>query len=160
MDDTVKNILSGLRNSPAFAEHADFSDVNVCAVDGDNALHFVVRWRDRSAASSAAEALIRAGINVNKAGDLGYTPLHVACMQGDLEMVTLLVKNGANLFAMSEGDTPFASARIAGKNQVCDLLAPLMKQANSQDPHIWVRARIAQLKREIVELELRIKSER
>src|ERR1700757_1233999 len=36
---------------------------------------------------TAAEALIEAGIEVNKAGDLGYSPLHVACVQGNTEMV-------------------------------------------------------------------------
>jgi ankyrin repeat protein len=80
MNDRVKSILAGLRNSPEFSDGADFSDVNVCAIDGDNALHWVVRWKDRAAARSAAKALIDAGINVNQAGDLGYTPPHVACM--------------------------------------------------------------------------------
>jgi ankyrin repeat protein len=154
MNDRVRSILAKLRDSPEFAEQADFSDVNVCAIDGDNALHWVVRWGDRS----DAKALIDAGINVNQAGDLGYTPLHVACMLGDLDMVMLLIENGANLFAMSEGDTPFASARISGHDNVCDSLAPLMKQAQSQDPKIWVRARIAQLQREIAELDKKIKT--
>jgi ankyrin repeat protein len=153
MDDRVKSILAKLRDSLEFSEKADFSDVNVSSDDGDNALHRVVRWKDRE----AAEALIAAGINVNKAGDLGYTPLHVACMTGNLEMVKLLVENGANLFAMSEGDSPFTSARIAGHDQVCDFLGPLMKQSQSQDQDIWVRARIAQLQREIAGLEARIK---
>jgi len=154
MDDIVKSILAKLRDSPEFAEQADFSDVNVCATDGDNALHWVVRSRDRS----GAKALIDAGIDLNKAGDL-VTPLHIACMQGDLEMVSLLIENGANLFAMNEGYTPFTSARLAGHDHVCDLLGPLMKQVQSQDPHIWVRGRIAQLQREIAELETRIKTE-
>src|ERR1700745_493585 len=101
MDGRVKTILAWLRDSPEFSEQADFSDVNVCAIDGDNALHWVVRSGDRSGAKS----LVKAGINVNKAGDLGYTPLHVACMRGDVEMVRLLVESGANLFAKSEDDT-------------------------------------------------------
>lgn len=155
MDDIVKSILAKLRDSPEFAEQADFSDVNVSSTDGDNALHWVVRSRDRS----GAKALIDAGIDLNRAGDLGYTPLHIACAQGDLEMVRLLIENGANLFAMNEGYTPFTSARLAGHDHVCDLLGPLMKQVQSQDPHIWVRGRIAQLQREIAELETRIKIE-
>ena len=127
MDDRVKSILAWLRKSPEFCEQADFSDINVCAIDGDNALHWVVRSRDRSAAKS----LIDAGINLNKAGDLGYTPLHVACMRGDLEMVRLLVESGADVFAKSEIDTtPFASARLAGHDRICKLLRPLMKARN------------------------------
>ena len=61
----------------------------------------------------AAKALIDAGVDVNKAGDRCYTPLHVACMQGDAQMVKLLVDQGADLFALSEGDAPFAKL---GKN--------------------------------------------
>jgi len=76
--------------------------VNACSSEGDNGLHYVVRWSDLS----AAEALIDAGIDVNKAGDLGYTPLHVACMQGNLEMVKPLIDQGADIFALSEGDAP------------------------------------------------------
>jgi len=154
MDDKLESILARLGVTPDFAE-ADFSDVNACSTDGDNALHSVVRWKDKS----AAKVLIDAGINVNKAGDLGYTPLHVACIQGDVEMVRLLIENGADLFAISEGDTPFTSARLARHDHVCDLIGPLMKQMQSRDPHIWVRARIAQLQREIAGLERRIKTE-
>jgi ankyrin repeat protein len=148
MDDQLKRILAKLRETSDFAE-TDFSDVNACSRDGDTGLHCVVGWGD----FSGAKALIDAGIDVNKAGDLGYTPLHVACMRGNAEMVKLLIDKGADLFALSEGDTPFATARLGGHDEICDLLAPLMKQAQSQDPKIWVRARIAQLRREIAHLE-------
>ena len=133
-------------------EPADFSDVNACSSDGDNGLHCIVRWGDLP----AARALIDAGIDVNKAGDLGYTPLHVACMQGNAEMVKLLIDRGADLFALSEGDTPFTTARLGGHDKICDLLDPLMKQAQSQNPKIWVRARIGQLRREIAYLESKL----
>jgi ankyrin repeat protein len=148
MDDQLNRIFARLRETGEFAE-TDFSDVNACSSDGDNGLHCVVGWGDLS----AAKALIDAGIDVNKAGDLGYTPLHVACMQGNVEMVKLLIDKGANMFALSEGDAPFATARLAGHDQICDLLAPLIEQAQSRDPKIWVRARIAQLRREIAYLE-------
>ncbi|HWY07722.1 MAG TPA: ankyrin repeat domain-containing protein [Candidatus Acidoferrales bacterium] len=147
-DDQIKRILTRLRETFDFGG-TDFSDVNACSSDGDNGLHCVVRWGDLS----AAKALIDAGIDVNKAGDLGYTPLHVACMSGNVEMVKLLIDKGANMFALSEGDAPFATARLGGHDQICDLLAPLMKEAQSLDPKIWIRARIAQLRREITYLE-------
>jgi ankyrin repeat protein len=148
MGGQLKPIFARLRKTYDFAE-TDFSDVNACSSDGDNALHCVVRWGDLA----AAKALIDAGIDVNKAGDLGYAPLHVACMQGNAEMVKLLIDRGASLFALSEGDAPFAVARLHGHNHICDLLNPLMAQAQSLDPRIWVRARIAQLQREIATLE-------
>ncbi len=148
MDDQLEEIFARLRGTCDFA-NADFSDVNACSIDGDNGLHCVVRWGDLT----AAKALIDAGVDVTKAGDLGETPLHVACMKGNLEMVKLLVSRGANLFALNEGEPPFTTARRAGQDQICDFLAPLMEQAQSGDPKIWLRARIAQLQREIARLE-------
>jgi ankyrin repeat protein len=148
MNAELDRIFVKLCDTADFA-NVDFSDVNACNTDGDNALHCVVRWGD----VSAAKALIDAGVDVNKAGDLGYTPLRVACINGNVEIVRLLVEKGGDLFAMSEGDIPFSSARLAGHHEVCDILGPLMTQAQTEDQKIWVRARIAQLRREISRLE-------
>jgi ankyrin repeat protein len=150
MNSQLDLIFSRLRETADFA-HTDFSDVNATSSDGDNALHCVVRWGDLA----AAKVLIDAGVDINKAGDLRYTPLHAACMKGNAEMVKLLVDKGADLFALSEGDPPFTTARGAGHNHVCELLAPLMEKARTSDPKVWVRARIAQLQREIASLEKR-----
>jgi hypothetical protein len=144
----LERIFTQLHDTVDF-EDVDFSDINACSLVGDNALHCVVGWGDLD----AAKILINAGIDINKAGDLGYTPLHIACMKGNLEMVKLLVGSGAELFALSEGDGPFATARVRGHDSICDFLGPLMKQAQEQDPYIWVRTRIAQLKRELARLE-------
>lgn len=151
MNEQLPAIFARLRTTTDFAE-TNFSDVNVTNSDGDNALHCVVRWNDLG----AAKALIDAGIDINKAGDLGYTPLHVACMKGNVEMVKLLISRGADMFALSEGDVPFATARLGGHNNICDVLAPLMQEAQKCDPKTWVRARIAQLRREISVLEKKL----
>src|SRR5579864_2590912 len=97
MNSQLELIFSRLRKTADFA-HTDFSDVNATSSDGDNALHCVVRWGDLA----AAKVLIDAGVDINKAGDLGYTPLHVACMKGYAELVKLLIDNGTDLFALSE----------------------------------------------------------
>jgi ankyrin repeat protein len=148
----LKRIFDRLHETADYKD-VDFSDINACSLDGDNALHCVVLWEDQE----AAEILLEAGIDVNKAGDLGYSPLHVACMKGNSEMVKLLVNKGADLFALSEGDSPFTSARKFGHDPICDLLAPLMKKALEQDPNIWARSRIDRLKREIANLEAMLK---
>ena len=68
-------------------------------------------------------------------------------------MVRLLINHGADLYAQTEGDTPFALARLNGHDDLCDLLRPLMDQAHARDPHVWVRVRIAHLHRELRRLE-------
>lgn len=151
MDDQLKSIFEKLHRTADFAD-VDFSDVNACSIDGDNALHCIVRWNDLA----SAQALIDAGIDVNKAGDLGYTPLHVACMGGKKAMVQFLIDNGADLFALNEGYPPSTAARMAGYDEICDLLTPLMEKAFGQDKNVWVRARIAQLRREIADLEKKL----
>ena len=95
MNKQLQAIFARLRETADFAD-TDFSNVNATSSDGDNALHCVVEWDD----IGAATALIDAGIDINKAGDLGYTPLHLACMKGNAEMVKLLIGRGADLFAL------------------------------------------------------------
>ena len=151
MDEQLKAIFVRLRTTADFAD-TDFSDVNATISDGDNALHCVVRWGDLE----AAKALIDAGADMNKAGDLGYTPLHVACMKGNAEMVKLLIGRGADIFALSDGDAPLATARLGGHDAICEILAPLMQEAQKHSPKAWVRARIAQLQREISSLEKKL----
>jgi ankyrin repeat protein len=150
MNEQLDAIFARVKRQLEFSE-VDFSDVNAVSTEGDNALHWVVSRGE----VSAAKALISAGIDINKAGDLGYTPLHLACMKGDAEMVQLLIANGADMFALSEGFSPFTKARICGHDNICELLAPLMREAQKHDPEVWARARIAQLKREIESLEKR-----
>ena len=151
----LQKIFDRLHTTVDFAQ-VDFSDVNACAADGDNALHCVIRWGD----AAAARTLIAHGIDVNKAGDLGYAPLHVACMRGNMKMVKLLIENGADLFAQSDGELPITAARLSGQDEICDFLAPLMEKARAQEPQAWIRGRIDQLKREIARLEAELEKSR
>lgn len=117
MDEEVERVLARMRDLPDYSG-IDVSDINACGTDGDNALHYVIRSGDLS----AAKALINAGIDINKAGDLGYTPLHVACIMGNMDMVKLLVEKGADLFALSWGYPPFTNARLGGHDRICDFM--------------------------------------
>ena len=85
------------------AEHrdpaGDVYNYRNCDFRNDNRIHDGQTRRELEVRNSF--------IDVNKAGDLGYTPLHAACMQGNAEMVKLLTDSGADVFALSEGDAPF-----------------------------------------------------
>jgi ankyrin repeat protein len=148
MNQQLRDLLDRVASTADFFE-VDFTDVNATNSMGDNALHCVAIWGDLE----AAKLLIEAGVNVNQFGDLGFTPLHVACMRGHIDLVQLLVAHSADLFAQAEGNVPFTVARIGGHDSICDYLAPLMHQALSKDRDAYILSRIAQLKREIQRLE-------
>ena len=149
MDKALQDLLAKVAEAASISE---FSNVNATDYDGDNALHYVCWWGDLP----AAKLLIDAGIDINKYGDLGYTPLHVACMNGHSELVALLVECGADLFAMSEGDQPFATARLSRHDHICDYLLPFIEKALAQDRHLYIKARIKQLKQEAERMESEI----
>jgi hypothetical protein len=73
-------------------------------------------------------------------------------------VVKLLVENGADVIALTEGHPPFTTARLSGNNEVCDYLVGEMKRRQVQEPDVWIRARIRQLQSEIQRLERRLRN--
>jgi ankyrin repeat protein len=70
------------------------------------------------------ELLLSYGANVNLA-DIGgkWTPLHYASYEGNLPLVKLLIKHGADIHAMSEsGRSPFTVAIMGGGFSVIEFL--------------------------------------
>jgi ankyrin repeat protein len=51
---------------------------------------------------SQVKLLIEAGVSVNSLNDRGKTPLAVACIQGNLEIVDLLMASGAKMYAQND----------------------------------------------------------
>jgi len=147
----LREFLEKVKTLPLF-EELDFTDISAVNSDGENALHVAVRWQD----IEAVKLLLAAGININQHGDLGHTPLHEASMCGSLEIVRLLVEHGADLFALTEGHPPFSTARLANNDHICDFLAGEMKKKQAEDPAVWIRARIRQLRDEIDRLEMQL----
>ena len=63
--------------------------------DGDTCLHIAaLRGNLR-----AVELLIKAGVDVNRQGDMGYTPLHYAKTQ---PVINCLIENGASTSIVNE----------------------------------------------------------
>jgi ankyrin repeat protein len=60
---------------------------------------------------SQVKLLIEAGVSVNSLNDRGKTPLAVACIQGDLEIVDLLMASGAKMYAQNDVVSPTTSDR-------------------------------------------------
>jgi ankyrin repeat protein len=63
------------------------------------------------------------GANINKADVLGQTPLHTACIIGNIDVVLWLVKKGANINKLDEnGSTPLHWACAKGNEAVAQVL--------------------------------------
>lgn len=79
-----------------YQKHPDFlekiSDVNQRNIDGDNMLHIATRKKD----INDIKSLLKYGINIDAQGDLGYTALQYACINGYQDVVELLLYYGAN----------------------------------------------------------------
>lgn len=145
----LRIFLDGLKeNLPSF-EEANFSNINWCNHEGENALHIAVIRNE----FEIAQELIQLGIEIDARGDLGHTPLHEAASMADLRFVKLLVESGADVHALTEGDLPFTLARYSKKDDICEYLDAAMKKIQSKDSSVWAKAQIAHLKREISRIE-------
>jgi ankyrin repeat protein len=90
---------------------------------GDTPLHAALWARD----DEAAQALLRAGADVNAEGEERYTPLHVAVAQNNVALVLDLLKRGASWDVVSElGSSPRQTALLSDRAE----LRALAKAAN------------------------------
>lgn len=72
--------------------------VNTCSEDGkDNLLHIALALET----NDVAKLLISHGMSVNAKNDAGETPLHIVCLQGNFEMVKLLLSKNADRRAIN-----------------------------------------------------------
>ncbi|KAG8219731.1 ankyrin repeat-containing domain protein [Butyriboletus roseoflavus] len=62
-------------------------------------------------------------VDVNKRDEYGYTALHLACDRGNLPVVKVLIKHGADATTKDPDDlTGMELAQIAGHDDICDFL--------------------------------------
>ncbi len=93
------------------------------ALDPQKALFKSIMMKD----TKAAEAFIKAGADVNS-GDMKRSPLNMAIEMQTPEMVTMLMKNGANIHKIGYSDqlgqtvTPYRLCKIIGNEQVINLI--------------------------------------
>jgi hypothetical protein len=89
--------------------------------------------------TQVAEALIKAGADVNLADASGRTALILAALWGQAEMVEALIKAGANL---NQRETDGATAlSLAAWNCHADIVRELMKAGATPEPTAWRKLR-------------------
>lgn len=92
-------------------------DIEASDAGGDTALHLYL-WRGDEA---AARTLVRHGANVNRQGDMGETPLHVAVRTAGVQTLAMLIAADARTDIRSEfGQTPRELASDTGRHAVLD----------------------------------------
>ena len=119
-------------------------DVEEPLTDGlMNGLHLACAKGDKD----SAQIYIDRGANVNARDGVDRTPLHFAAANGkDLELIELLVENGADVNAQSiGGDTPLMKAIMFDNVEAVEVLLdkgadPKIKNSNERDSESFARA--------------------
>ncbi|XP_066301845.1 protein fem-1 homolog CG6966-like [Branchiostoma lanceolatum] len=138
------------------------ADMKVRSAAGDSALYLAVYGCTSSHQTdlSLVRILIDAGCDVNAANDRGNTPLHQAAMSGNIPLIKLLLKHGADPYvANSANILPIDCATNTGQRfsrsyisfifhfyllyqenytQHCHLVAAKLLRINISAPHqVW-----------------------
>jgi ankyrin repeat protein len=85
----LRLVFQHVTNYAADDPTSPINPITYVAPDGDTCLHIAAL----SGNVRAVALLIKAGLDVNLQGDMGYTPLHYA---GNKEVANLLLANGAS----------------------------------------------------------------
>jgi len=128
-DNYVKNIIAGilfigilLITSSLVSTNTNKNDLILEAVMQNNIC--------------ATKFLIEQKIDINKKYRYGHTLLHNAALYGDINMVKLLVKNGAKLIKNDFGLTAIDSARDNGHSEVVEYLVGCYRSFDRMDEYI------------------------
>ncbi|XP_050088473.1 ankyrin repeat domain-containing protein 12 [Anopheles aquasalis] len=118
------DILKELRQKPSAVHRRDRSN--------KSALHYCSSAQDIAAAASVAMV---APELIESADEDGFTPLHLAVIQGNLQLVNLLLANGADVNALdNEGHSVVHWATVCGEVEA--LRAVLSSGADVSTPDI------------------------
>lgn len=104
----LQSVFADLLNYEADDPTTPIDPITYVAPDGDTCLHVAAHRGDLRAVG----LLVKAGLDINRPGDMGATPLHYA---SSTEVASLLIANGASLEIRDEfGRVPGNSG--LGKN--------------------------------------------
>ena len=92
MDENLINLFLQYQSTPSFCGHPSISSVHDLGSMGETLLNLAVNLQ----AKKDILLLIKNGADVNKPGELKFTPLHNACLHGNTSIIKILLENGAN----------------------------------------------------------------
>ena len=95
-----------------------------------------LHWAAERDHIEVAKLLLESGAEVNKADDIGRTPLQVAAFSGHKEVAELLIEHGADPNVNeNNGQTPIHVAAMSGHKEVTELLIEHGADPNVVDNH-------------------------
>ena len=145
--DTASDVMTNLGDLLALAVKGNYAiivkllidagvDVNYQDDQGESALHVAARFGHEECASAI---LFSNGVKVANVelseNCFGWTPLHVACVEGQPAIVQLLIKAGADLEKFdSSGWTAEEHATLRGHIDIASALDLLARKKSSPEP--------------------------
>ena len=91
MNNSLKNLFLKYQDYPSFLNHSPITSVHDLGSMGETLLNLAVN----SQSKKDVILLIENGANVNKQGELNFTPIQNACLHGNIDIIEILLKNGA-----------------------------------------------------------------
>ena len=92
MDQSLTNLFAKYQNNLAFSSHPRITSVHDVGTMDETLLNLAVINQARE----DVLLLIQYGVDVNKQGEMGFTPVQNACFNGNVAILEILLANGAN----------------------------------------------------------------
>ena len=114
---TINEIFKIINDGGLFYETI-VDSVHTEDIFGNTALHIVSSWGD----TESIKTLLEAGADINKIGEDGFTALHDAVEQNQIEAVKYLVSKGAKSIENIDGDSPIKLAERLKHFEIVEFL--------------------------------------
>jgi len=108
------------------------ADTNAISLNGADLrpINCAAASRDLDSASELVQLLLKGGADIKATQKGGYSALHSAAANGNVSLVTLLVKSGADQYAKADGKTPLDFARERDRTEVVAVLSPKVAEVS------------------------------
>ena len=98
MNNSLKNLFFKYQDFPSFLNHSPITSVHDLGSMGETLLNLAVN----SQSKKDVILLIENGANINQQGELNFTPIQNACLHGNIDIIKILLENGAKKTRVDE----------------------------------------------------------